>query len=204
MVLAYGFDFLAGLRAGADRPWSRSRSSWSLAGATKKYLCSYWWWGWRTRACIRPATRACRNWPASTCDPDEIKIYERIVDIAARRAGPQDTIFTFPSIPLFNVLTGHLQPTLAPVHFLDVCPDAVQRRDAAYLRQNPPRILVWLRARPSDSARLQLAFRGGTSNGYHEMEKHAARPDRRPAPYTLEYRVIYNDQCFRWKCGCGG
>jgi hypothetical protein len=194
VCLAYGLDFLAGLRA--IRFALVALTIFLLfTGATKKYLSSYWWWGWEDTTLHPRGVSRLPQLAGFDLDPAEIATYENIVNLITRRASGADTVFSFPNCPLFNVLTGRLQPTFAPVHFLDVCPDAVERRDAAYLRDHPPRILIWLRAPAADEARLERSFRGGAPNGYQEMESTLRDLTESPA-YSLGYRTQYNDESF--------
>ena len=52
-----------------------------------------------------------------------------------------DTMYTFPHINYFNVMSGLNSPTFAKVHYFDVCPDFIIERDLEALRENPPKFV---------------------------------------------------------------
>jgi hypothetical protein len=194
LCLAYAFDFLAGLPA--VRIVLVALSVFLVGnGATEKDLCSYWWWGWQDTSLHPPGHADLPQLAGFNLNPAEVTTYEDVVRLITDHTAPGDTVFSFPNIPLFNVLTGHLQPTFAPVHYLDVCPDAVQLRDAAFLRENPPRIIVWLRATPAQDAWVEQSFRGHAPNGYQEITATLQALTASPA-YTRIYRSLYNDESF--------
>ena len=53
-----------------------------------------------------------------------------------------DTMYTFPHINYFNVMSGLNSPTFAKVHYFDVCPDFIIERDLEALRENPPKFVL--------------------------------------------------------------
>ena len=53
-----------------------------------------------------------------------------------------DTMYTFPHINYFNVMSGLNSPTFAKVHYFDVCPDFIIERDLKALRENPPKFVL--------------------------------------------------------------
>ena len=196
LCLAFFLDFLSPNRRGVMTYAAMALSVVLVfTGATKKYLSTYWWYGWEDTSLHPPGISRIPQLAGFNLNPAEIAIYERITNIVQQDAGPGDHVFSFPNCPMFNVLTGHLQPTFAPIHYLDVCPDSVAHSDAASLRANPPRLIIWLRATGEQVAFQENSFREGRWSGFNDMEE-TLRGLTASGPYERVFHQQYNDQSF--------
>jgi hypothetical protein len=166
-----------------------------FVGGTKKYLNSYWWYGWEDTSLHPSGYSRIPQFAGFNLDPDEVEIYDHVVDLIEKNVGPREQLFTFPNCPMFNYLTHHPQPTFAPSHYFDVSPDSIDETDAARLLRNPPRMIIWLRASPAELAVQELSFRGGHRSGYSEMED-ALKKLTLSGGYERLYRRLYNEQSF--------
>lgn len=133
----------------------------------------YYWWGVNSL----PPT-----WGASSTfeDPRLAGIYSngaytevmnsifRIVE-ANKHAG--DTMYSFPHINYFNVMSELPSPTFGKVDYFDVAPDSMAIRDAALLRDNPPTFLVWMELTPSEWTAQEALFRGGEESGQRHIQR---------------------------------
>ncbi len=83
---------------------------------------------------------------------------------------PDDYVYTYPHIAMFNFVTGRLTPTFSPVAYFDVCPDSVAISDANILKQTPPKMMVYL-SMPESVSFHEHAFRNGNQSGQREIDK---------------------------------
>lgn len=96
---------------------------------------------------------------------------EQILKLVRENTRPGDSVFSFPHILFFNVLTKTVQPTFAKVHYFDVCPDDIAKADAIRLGQHPPRMVIWLDMPDWVWDFHEQAFRGGRRSGQRELAK---------------------------------
>jgi hypothetical protein len=196
VCLAFFLDFLQPSRRSVMTYIALALSVFLVSvGATKKYLSTYWWYGWEDTSLHPSGFSRIPQLAGFNLNPAEIEIYERITDLVEQNTGPGDHVFSFPNCPMFNYLTGHLQPTFSPIHYLDVCPDSVAHADAASIRANPPRIIIWLRATGEEVARQESLFRGGRLGGFSDMENTLCDLTA-SGKYERVFRHQYNDQSF--------
>ncbi len=135
--------------------------------AIQKLFFTYAWWGWVERAYgpenhVRvdlPLMRGFRL-AASTSG-----VYSAIYHDISENTGPDDAIFTFPHIPLFNYMTDRRQLSFAQVQYFDVCPDSFAQSAALELAKHPPKILVFFRITEQAWKFHEDAFRGGNRSG---------------------------------------
>jgi hypothetical protein len=110
--------------------------------ALYKYNDAYDWNGWRS---VIPVHEVKSHWPQLAgfrLGAPTQHILDTILDDVARDTKPGEPIFTFPHMPMFNFVTRHPQPTFAPVHYWDVCPDYVAIADAARVKAAKPAVIV--------------------------------------------------------------
>ncbi len=133
----------------------------------------YYWWGVNNL----PPT-----WGATSTfeDPHLAGIYSnaaytdvmnaiyRIIE-ANKHAG--DTMYSFPHINYFNVMSGLPSPTFGKVDYFDVAPDSVASRDAALLRKNPPTFIVWMEFTSTEWNEHEAKFRGGKESGQRQIQR---------------------------------
>ena len=94
--------------------------------ATQKYAWPYEWWGWREPD-IRQSTEAVHldYMQGFRLSDNTAETLTGITNLITNNSLPNDNVFTFPSIPLFYVLSDRHTNTFASVHYFDVCPDYV-------------------------------------------------------------------------------
>jgi hypothetical protein len=97
-------------------------------------------------------------------------MYDEIFDDIAKYTKPGDQVTTFPTIPLFNFVNRRSQPTFAPVHYWDVCPDDVARRDAQQIKAARPRMIVNLKLADWIWKDHDAGWRGGRRSGQREFQ----------------------------------
>lgn len=94
-----------------------------------------------------------------------LDITERVIRAIHASSRPGDPVFVYPYLPMFYVLSGRRPSTHAFTHFIDVAPDAICRRDAAQLLQNPPKMIVELEESPQNRENEERVFRAGEQSG---------------------------------------
>lgn len=141
-----------------------------LLSAGVKYASPYAWWGWiepdirkATVPLDLPETRYFRVSQYTSV------IITDIVTIIKENTRTADTIYTFPNIPLFYVLSGRYPGTFGLVHYFDVCPDALAVSDVDKLRASPPKVIVSLDFLERTWQFHEKAFRQGRRSGQREI-----------------------------------
>lgn len=81
-----------------------------------------------------------------------------------------DTLYSFPHITYFNVMSDLVSPTFAKVHYFDVCCDDVAISDAKLLAAHPPNFIVWLDFSEEVWDIHEKFFRNGQSSGQREIK----------------------------------
>jgi hypothetical protein len=139
-------------------------------GAWHKWNLAFNWEGWFEEVSEHGAHSTHPEIAAYTLNPSEIVIYDSILDDIAKYTKPGEAIVTFPTIPLFNYVGGHPQPTFAPVHYWDVCPDDVARRDAQRVLLARPRMIVELRLADWVWKEHDQGWRAGRRSGQRDFQ----------------------------------
>lgn len=96
--------------------------------------------------------------------------YELIVNTILENSSENDTVYQFPNITLFNVLTHRKIPTYMPVHYFDVCSDETAISDAEYLTNNLPKIILWAELGEASWNVHEQLFRGGARSGQRALQ----------------------------------
>lgn len=139
--------------------------------AIYKYSDAYDWNGWRSVIALSYTKTS--HWPQLAgfkMDGETAYMFDRILDDIAKDTKPGEPIFTFPAIPMFNFITGHPQPTFAPVHYWDVCPDAIAEADTARVRAAKPAVIVEMDLPEWQWQIVEVAFRNGKRSAQRDME----------------------------------
>ncbi len=138
--------------------------------ALYKYDDAYDWNGWRSVISLKSRVS---HWPQLAgfrADAPTIYMIDSILDDIARGSKPGDTVFTFPHMPIFNYVTGHLQPTFAPVHYWDVCPDPIAEADALRVKAARPAVIVDMEMPKWLWYDGEWTFRQGKRSGQRSIE----------------------------------
>lgn len=141
---------------------------------TQKQLEPYTWHGWTSVGLERPDTEYEQMDGALagyTLDSDTAEAYRTIIDLIEENSTPQDTVYQFPHIPLFNYITHRQTGTFAPIHYFDVCPDYVASRDAETLSENPPKIVIWCEFGDAVWNFHEEYFRNGEESGQRDIRE---------------------------------
>jgi hypothetical protein len=99
----------------------------------------------------------------------EVTMLDGITHIIREHSRPGDTIFTYPSMPIFHALSGLGLPTYAGDHNIDACPDDIARRDAAILLRVKPAVIVYYREDATFLKSEEILWRGGRASGQREI-----------------------------------
>lgn len=96
------------------------------------------------------------------------KIYKTI----EKYKGKNDTMYTFPHINYFNVMSGLNSPTFSKVHYFDVCPDYIIEHDLQLLRDNPPKFVLIQNFEENVWKFHENAFRDGKQSSQRKIIEH--------------------------------
>jgi Glycosyltransferase family 87 len=124
-------------------------------------------------------------------DEKNKQLFEEVNRIIQANTNGSDTIFTFPHMPVFYLMSGRYPVTFSLFHWFDAASDRVCFMDAERLKKAPPKIIVWW-ADEHDDAMLthEKLFRGGNPCGQREIIKvlHQFVDDGKE--YTLEKEFV--------------
>ena len=95
--------------------------------------------------------------------------YEQLVATIEKYASDGDEVYQFPSIPLFNVLTGHRSQRYLAVPWFDVAPDLLAEVSADSLWNDPPEFVIWGEV-GTDWGVLEQVYRGGDESGQRAIQ----------------------------------
>lgn len=99
----------------------------------------------------------------------EEAMLEGVTRIIRDHSSASDTIFTYPSMPIFYALTGRWFPTYGADHNIDACPDDIARQDAATLLRVKPAVIVYYRQDASRLAADEALWRKGRRSGQRDI-----------------------------------
>lgn len=113
----------------------------------QKYTGAYSWWCGTDRAWYLPARSESVDVDALAGFrlPEEKKRqYEEITRIIEENGREDSTVWGFPHVKIFNILTDHYDVAdPVPVLFYDVCSDEMAKREVEWLRKSPPDFVIW-------------------------------------------------------------
>jgi hypothetical protein len=172
VILAFLFDRVR-IGSGSASIWLTVvlTSACVFAGAFQKWNAPFVWMGWREPMAIEGRHSRWSEIADFHLDQADATMYDAILDDVARYVGPDDQLVTFPTIPMFNFISHHPQPTFAPVHNWDVCPDDIAIRDAETIRRIRPRMIVELRNQPWVWRDQEMSFRQGRRSGQRAIQE---------------------------------
>lgn len=113
---------------------------------SQKYTTAYSWWGNEVTYPLHQRTEAVElDAMAGLRLPEQRKLeYEEITKIIEENADEGSTVWGFPHIKIFNVLTDrYTLDDPVPVLFYDVCSDNASVKEAEWLEENPPTFVIW-------------------------------------------------------------
>ena len=84
-------------------------------------------------------------------------------------SSPGQTMYTYPFLPIFYVLSGLKPVTYSLEHLIDVAPDDIAIRDAKTLLVERPHILVYFELPPEYLESAELVWRFGARSGQRDI-----------------------------------
>jgi len=131
--------------------------------------CPFSWDSW-TDGPIRNAT-ARSGQPALDgiyMSPEMAGFVDRLTNLIEEHSGVKDSVFIYSYQPLWYVLANRWPPTYAQVHFFDVAPDDLCRRDAERILKERPALIVDF---VGDSELWnEKLFRAGQRSGQRDLQ----------------------------------
>lgn len=149
----------------------------SMACIAQKVVCSYSWWGCeqaehdkKIYATGIPALRGFRF------SAEDDKMLEDITQLILDNTTEDATIFGYPYVKLFNILTNrYTMDTFVPVLFYDVVDDQYVLQEDELLQENLPDIVIWKDDVPNCKKVHEETFRNGKKLKQRELEKNFGR-----------------------------
>lgn len=133
----------------------------------------YYWWGVNEAPMIYVANKEYKDPKLKGIygPPDLVNTMDNIYDLINNNKRLGDTMYTFPHINYFNVMSNLDSPTFAKVHYFDVCPDQIAVSDAHIIKTELPSFIVWQKL-PDDVWQLhENLFRDGKRSGQREIRE---------------------------------
>lgn len=100
-----------------------------------------------------------------------IRLIEQVSEEIQKGSKPGDPILTFPNIPVFYLITDRKPPGKALVHWFDFLPDDLAIKEAQVIKQNPPKVIVYLDLGPSVWEAHERLFRNGKPSGQRKVNE---------------------------------
>lgn len=132
---------------------------------TQKQIVPYSWHAWNAIGKDIPGTEysAFRTKELSGfyADAPTARAYDDIVSLVKRYSTPDDAVFYYPHIPLFNLLAYRGNGMNVVSYYFDVCPDDIASEAARYLEIHPPKMVIWDKFGKANWDFHEHYFRGG-------------------------------------------
>jgi hypothetical protein len=128
------------------------------------YEFSYWADAPVRLATVTPTLRELKG---LKLEAGTVKLIENVTEIIQAHSTPGDTIFTYPAMPMFYILSGRWFPTYSGDHNIDVVPDSLAEDEAATLVKKKPAVIVFSDMPPRVYEVDDLLWRGGHPSGQH-------------------------------------
>lgn len=151
----------------------------------KKCDAPYDWGGWREPN-IRSATErsSIPELKGYRFSPATLDFLTRVTRDIQTHSRPDQPIYVYPDMAIFYVLSHRRPDTFAYIHYIDVAPDFIDRKDAQILRKSPPAVVVYLRPTENELRGGESLFRDGHPSGQRDLI--AALDAIRPAFHVLD------------------
>ncbi|HLJ48816.1 MAG TPA: hypothetical protein VKU01_22520 [Bryobacteraceae bacterium] len=170
-VLAMSFDMLKAPKVHLKRDVVAICACLLCLVCWQKFAIAFDWTAWQEG--IAETTRA-SHWPRLAgyrTDAAVMANIDSVLDVIGHASQPGDAVFTFPFMPIFNYVTNRPQPTFAPVHYWDVCPDAVAEADSRRVLDAKPKVIVFMGFEEDLWSLHEGAFRGGRRSGQRAIQQ---------------------------------
>ncbi len=133
---------------------------------------TYNWWGVGTLADTYSATEKYHDPLLKGIRGSEASIVpmNSIYSLVEKNKREGDTLYSFPHINYFNVMSDLLSPTYAKAHYFDVCPDEIAEKDSKILYENPPTFIVWMKMPEETWEVHENMFRAKNKSGQRSLQ----------------------------------
>ncbi len=131
----------------------------------------YWWWGVNKSADVYSAAETYEDplLKGLYGSKDAVSGMNKIYHLIENNKRDRDTLYTFPHMNYFNVMSSLQSTTFAKVHYFDVCSDEVASNDAEYLLKNEPTFIIWLDFSEVTWEFHEKVFRGKARSGQRDL-----------------------------------
>ena len=165
--------------------------------ASKKYIQPYYWWS-LTQPDVRTAIEPVKlNYlKGFLLSKETARVYSKVVSIVEKYTKPGDSIYTFPNIPVFYLLTNRRPDTFAIVNWFDVLPDKLAIEEAKHILDSPPKVIIWLDVPDFVWVEHEKAFRGGKLSGQRKIAMTVKELTSVGNKYVLEATFEVPEGCF--------
>ena len=162
----------------------------------------YHWWGVETIDNVYVSTFTYKDGKLAGLRGSEsaTEALNEIYDIVLSTKKEGDTMFSFPHISYFNVMSDLRNDLFAKTHFFDVCSDKVAASDAECLLREPPTYIVWMDISENAWNVHEDLFRNGNMCGQREI-KNAYEELVNTGEYQLLWDGVVgsSDPIFVWR-----
>ena len=142
---------------------------------TQKRYMPYEWHSWRTGSLLGDAQNvraiSIEGLEGFKLPSKDADTYEQIIQLIKANSKEGDTLYQFPNIPLFNVLTNR-KSVYAAIPYFDVCPDSVAEESAQQLYENPPEMILWSELSEGRWSIHEEIFRDGNPSGQRALQRY--------------------------------
>lgn len=101
--------------------------------------------------------------------PATAQFYDEVTRLIRAHSTPEDTVLVYPHMPIFYGLADRKPAGFCPCYLMDVCPDSVAARDAQFIREHPPAVIVNFQIPPDVYDDLERIFRNGNRSGQRQL-----------------------------------
>jgi hypothetical protein len=134
------------------------------------YIYPFNWWGWTSSPIVYSTETV--SYPVLKgikISEYTAKVFNDITRIITENSNPGDTIYEYPHMPIFYLLSNRYPSTFAVTDYMDVCSDQCAREDAARISQTPPKVMV-IEEFPENAMQFhELVFRHGQRSGQRDL-----------------------------------
>lgn len=132
---------------------------------TQKQIVPYSWHAWNTVGNNIPGikynTFCTKELSGFYSDAPTARAYDDIVTLVKKYSAPDEAVFYYPHIPLFNLLAYRGNGMNTVSYYFDVCPDDIASEAAEYLELHPPKMVIWDKFGKANWDFHEHYFRGG-------------------------------------------
>ncbi len=155
----------------------------NIVGYIFLFFCLFWcaaekiaspciWNSWQSQPVtseLVPSTLTALS--GMTLPKPEVEAFEEIASIVNQYTDSEDKIFVYNNIQAFYSLLDRRPLTKNISHFWDVCPDKLAIEDAVYLKNNPPKVIIYMQYTESNIYFQEYLYRSGKEAGQRMIDK---------------------------------